>query len=157
MTVTKKRKLEVNGHGVEGDKPALAKQESFTEILQQLEAEEVSNGGGSSAGWPLTVDHIETSAAWPRPDVGQLDPRRASIGESMIWCVILITAFQQIEIEEAIDLKHGPTLRLFGVNDRGNSVLAHVYGFRPYFYVAAPSGFLNRDLDSLKDTINVSA
>jgi ABC-type amino acid transport substrate-binding protein len=33
--------------------------------------------------------------------------------------------------------------------------LAHVYGFRPYFYVAAPSGFLNKDLDPLKDTLNV--
>lgn len=34
--------------------------------------------------------------------------------------------------------------------------MAHVYGFRPYFYVAAPSGFLNKDLDPLKDTLNVS-
>ena len=66
-----------------------------------------------------------------------------------------MTAFQQIEIEEATDGRHGPILRLFGVNAKGNSVLAHVNGFQPYFYVAAPSGFLNKDLDPLKDVINV--
>ena len=65
-------------------------------------------------------------------------------------------AFQQIEIEESIEPKHGPTLRLFGVTQNGNSVLAHVHGFKPYFYIAAPSGFLSQDLESLKDTINVS-
>jgi DNA polymerase delta subunit 1 len=42
------------------------------------------------------------------------------------------------------------------VTQEGNSVLAHIHGFKPYFYVAAPPGFLNNDLDSLKDTINVS-
>lgn len=65
-------------------------------------------------------------------------------------------AFQQIDIEDYNEPKLGPTLRLFGVTADGNSVLAHVHGFRPYFFVAAPSGFLNKDLDSLKDTINVS-
>ncbi len=25
-------------------------------------------------------------------------------------------------------------LRIFGVNEQGNSVMAHVYNFRPYFY-----------------------
>jgi DNA polymerase delta subunit 1 len=68
-----------------------------------------------------------------------------------------ISAFQQIEIEEAIEPKHGPTLRLFGVTQNGNSVLAHIHGFQPYFYIAAPSGFLNKDLEPFKDTINVSS
>ncbi len=67
-----------------------------------------------------------------------------------------ISAFQQIEIEEANDPRLGPTLRLFGVTQKGNSVLAHVWGFRPYFYVAAPSGFLNKDLDAFRETLNVS-
>jgi DNA polymerase delta subunit 1 len=35
-------------------------------------------------------------------------------------------------------------------------VLAHIHGFKPYFYVAAPAGFMNNDLDKLKDAINVS-
>lgn len=34
-----------------------------------------------------------------------------------------------------------PIIRLYGVNRLGNSVLAHVHGFTPYFYVQAPPGF----------------
>ncbi|WRT63862.1 uncharacterized protein IL334_000787 [Kwoniella shivajii] len=124
----KKRKLEpINGHG----QPSLAKQESFSAVLEQLEAEEESSG-----------DSIETSSAWPRPAAPHLNVKTDSI------------AFQQIELEEATDPKHGPTIRLFGVNQMGNSVLAHVHGFKPYFYVAAPQGFLNKDLEPLKDKIN---
>ena len=32
-----------------------------------------------------------------------------------------------------------PVLRLFGVTEAGNSVLAHIHGFDPYFYVQCPS------------------
>jgi hypothetical protein len=34
-----------------------------------------------------------------------------------------------------------PVIRMFGITDSGNSVLCHVHGFTPYFYVPAPSGF----------------
>ncbi|KAK4688039.1 DNA polymerase delta subunit 1, partial [Tremellales sp. Uapishka_1] len=122
----KKRKLAINGH------PPLGKQESFSDVLQQLEAEEDNS-----------EDSIETSAAWPRPAAPRLDVMKDAL------------VFQQIEIEEANDPKlGGPILRLFGVTQKGNSVLALVKGFRPYFYVAAPSGFFNSDLNALKDTIN---
>jgi DNA polymerase delta subunit 1 len=89
-----------------------------------------------------------------------LNPKTDSIGtlclDSWSTAADAAQAFQQIEIEEAYEPKHGPSLRLFGVNQNGNSVLAHVHGFKPYFYIAAPSGFLNKDLEPLKDTINVS-
>ena len=26
-------------------------------------------------------------------------------------------------------------LRLYGVNAKGNSIVAHIYNFRPYFYI----------------------
>lgn len=67
----------------------------------------------------------------------------------------LTGVFQQIEVVESSHPKHGPTLRLFGITNAGNSVLAHVHGFRPYFYVAAPSGFLQADCQAFKDTLNV--
>lgn len=34
--------------------------------------------------------------------------------------------------------------------------MMHVNGFLPYFYVAAPFGFLTPDCTALKDCINVS-
>jgi hypothetical protein len=76
----KKRRLDSN---------ALAKQDSFSEILQQLEAEGDMSGGVSA---PLirvinlthAIDHIETSAAWPRPALEATDPKKHSIGESYL-------------------------------------------------------------------------
>jgi len=34
-----------------------------------------------------------------------------------------------------------PVLRMYGVTEDGNSVLAHIHGFLPYFYVPCPEGF----------------
>ena len=38
-----------------------------------------------------------------------------------------------------------PIIRMFGVNMEGNSIMAHVHGFAPYFYVPAPPGFKAED------------
>lgn len=38
----------------------------------------------------------------------------------------------------------------------GNSVLANVTQFMPYFYVPVPRGFDNADLDAFMDALNVS-
>ena len=38
----------------------------------------------------------------------------------------------------------------------GNSVLAHITDFLPYFYVAQPRGFLREDLDPFREYLNVS-
>jgi DNA polymerase delta subunit 1 len=35
-------------------------------------------------------------------------------------------------------------LRIFGVTEEGHSVLAHVHGFEPYFYVECPEGLRNQ-------------
>lgn len=34
-----------------------------------------------------------------------------------------------------------PVIRIYGVNEKGNSIVMHVHGFTPYFYVQAPPGF----------------
>lgn len=34
-----------------------------------------------------------------------------------------------------------PILRLYGVDEEGHSVLAHVHGFSPYFWMSLPAGF----------------
>ena len=38
-----------------------------------------------------------------------------------------------------------PIMRMFGINDNGNSICCHVHGFCPYFYVTAPSKFTSSD------------
>ena len=45
-----------------------------------------------------------------------------------------------------------PVMRLFGVNDAGNSVCCHVHGFSPYFYVTCPSVFKDTHLADFKVT-----
>ncbi|KAI0705145.1 ribonuclease H-like domain-containing protein [Cytidiella melzeri] len=63
--------------------------------------------------------------------------------------------FQQIDVAESTESSRAPTLRMFGVTEAGNSVLMHVTGFLPYFYVAAPRGFMDEDCASLKNYLNM--
>lgn len=46
-----------------------------------------------------------------------------------------------------------PVLRMYGVNENGNSVLAHIHGFLPYFYVPCPEGF--EDVAVFRDSLEV--
>lgn len=147
--------------------------------------DEDDGGEGMDGGTGKRGGHIETSDAWPRPRLPRCDAKKDKIGEliggggaarggsGVVACqgdrphlhsrppaslFLLLAVFQQIDIEEANDPSSpggGTVLRLFGVTKRGNSVLAHVHGFRPYFYVAAPKGFIERDCDGFKDKLNV--
>merc|ERR1719330_1157603 len=53
-----------------------------------------------------------------------------------------------------------PVLRVFGVTEQGNSVLAHIHGFEPYFYVECPEETLAADpkpfQDALEDQLKAS-
>ena len=73
---TKKRKVESNGHS------SLVDQSSFSDVLQQLEAEDASGGEFARCFSELMSykDHIETSAAWPRPGAPRIDCAIDSIG-----------------------------------------------------------------------------
>ena len=73
----KKRRLE----------PAsVSRQESFSDLLTQLEAEEDASEGEllPGPGAQLTrADSIETSNAWPRPPVPRYDAKKDPISTSM--------------------------------------------------------------------------
>jgi len=97
------------------------------------------------------VDYEQT---WKRPAVAPFDPERDAI------------IFQQIEIDEfesdLVDgiknphsLKSLPSLRIYGVNKTGNSVLCHVHGFLPYFYCAAPNGFVQENIEDFRSSLDV--
>ena len=38
-----------------------------------------------------------------------------------------------------------PIVRMYGVTMEGNSVMAHIHGFAPFFYVPAPANFKASD------------
>ena len=42
------------------------------------------------------------------------------------------------------------------ISQAGQSVLAHITGFLPYFYIAVPRGFGQDDLESFRSDLNVS-
>ena len=49
-----------------------------------------------------------------------------------------------------------PIMRMFGVTDQGNSVLCHVHGFVPYFFVPAPNGFKSENCGVFQSFLNRS-
>eukprot|EP00126_Sphaerothecum_destruens_P006174 Sdes_comp19247_c1_seq1m10197 len=74
--------------------------------------------------------------------------------------------FQQLDIDFYISekdvlpgmpgAKTGPVavMRMYGVTMEGNSVMCHIHGFSPYFYVPAPKGFQERYLRDFRDKLN---
>jgi DNA polymerase delta subunit 1 len=47
-----------------------------------------------------------------------------------------------------------PILRMFGVTDAGNSVVAHIHGFTPYFWTAPPAGMTEENLPEFKEALD---
>ncbi|KAJ8296854.1 DNA polymerase delta catalytic subunit [Rhodotorula toruloides] len=86
----------------------------------------------------------EEAEKWGRPDAPKLNPQRDSL------------VFQQIDIEEFSAGGGAPTIRAFGVTKNGNSVLLHVKGFLPYFWVSAPRGFTNSDCLPFMEHLNAA-
>lgn len=61
-------------------------------------------------------------------------------------------------MKESLTSSHKvPIFRLYGVNEAGNSILAHLYGYVPYLYCSAPQGVKNSDLHKFKDALNHAA
>ena len=46
------------------------------------------------------------------------------------------------------------SLRVYGVTKDGNSVLANIHGFLPYFFVRAPPGFKAEHVEQFRTTLN---
>lgn len=100
-----------------------------------------------------TGDHGDiyesSSVKWSRPPVPPIDPKEDSI------------VFQQVDVEYYVG-KHisgapgpAPVLYMFGITIEGHSVLAHIHGFLPYFFVPAQPGFKEDDCGKFKDALNL--
>ncbi|GEM06433.1 DNA polymerase delta subunit 1 [Rhodotorula toruloides] len=86
----------------------------------------------------------EEAEKWGRPNAPKLNPQRDGL------------VFQQIDIEEFSAGGGAPTIRAFGVTKTGNSVLLHVKGFLPYFWVSAPRGFTSSDCLPFMEHLNAA-
>ena len=47
-----------------------------------------------------------------------------------------------------------PIVQMYGVTMEGNSVLCHIHGFVPYFYVPAPHGFKHSHCSAFQNALN---
>ncbi|KPV78544.1 uncharacterized protein RHOBADRAFT_50999 [Rhodotorula graminis WP1] len=127
----KKQPVDLKGKGkarAPGHGPEDDDKENFTSLLERLEAE-------TSTG---------EQEKWGRPAAPKLNPQRDGF------------VFQQIDLEEYSAPGAGPTIRAFGVSKAGHSVLLHVKGFLPYFWVAAPKGFTNSDCVPFLEHLNLT-
>ncbi|OQR75031.1 DNA polymerase delta catalytic subunit-like [Tropilaelaps mercedesae] len=89
---------------------------------------------------------------WRRPPAPALDPQTADL------------VFQQVDLDHYL----GPAMkgmtsvssgtvaitRMFGTTNEGHSVVCHVHGFLPYFYVTAPPGFQKNHLEEFRQKLN---
>ncbi|KAJ3039452.1 DNA-directed DNA polymerase delta [Rhizophlyctis rosea] len=117
---------------------------SFTEELERL---------SQQSGY---VEDYETT--WRRTPVKQYNPSTESI------------VFQQIDIDDyygscpahvphiqnPYQLHETSVLRMYGVTMEGNSVVCHVHGFLPYFYVPAPRDYRPEFKDAMIRAMNMS-
>ncbi len=110
---------------------------------------------------PATLEEVEDTLGeagknWERPPPPPLN----SAADRLV--------FQQLEVDFTsgppnttyypTDLAEVPVLRMFGVNELGNSVCVFVHGFEPYFYAEAPTPtFSPDDCAALAEVLNVSA
>jgi len=87
--------------------------------------------------YKLLQSHLDE---WKRPSLQNIDTNTEPI------------IFQQLDVDHYIDdcqvdgmptIRGGtaPVLRMFGLTMEGHSVVCHVHGFLPYFYVKAMTGF----------------
>ena len=46
-----------------------------------------------------------------------------------------------------------PIIRMYGITENGNSVMAHIHGFAPYFFVPAQQGFKREHCEQFRVNI----
>lgn len=122
------------------------------EVAEEMEEDAITDAVQEV---PIEVEEDTSYVKWCRNDAPPLDPATT--------CLI----FQQIEIDHYIgDHKEGmpgagnsigAIMRIYGVTVEGHSVMAHVHGFTPYFYIMAPTGFKEEQLPSFQKKLKALA
>lgn len=121
-------------------------------------AKRARNDDGTSASFEEELASLgevsirNPQSKWPRPPVPKINCSTDSI------------VFQQLEVDNYIGTplqgmpgsKVGPVpiVQMYGVTMEGNSILCHIHGFVPYFYVPAPPGFQQRHCSIFQDCLD---
>ncbi|KAK4320604.1 hypothetical protein Pmani_008540 [Petrolisthes manimaculis] len=122
--------------------------------FMDLDLEEMMSQDSEELQGPAFVDEDNGESRWSRPPLPSLDPHTQSL------------TFQQIEIDHYIGEPRNdmpgqqagrvPVMRMYGINDAGNSICCHIHGFSPYFYVTAPPSLKEANLTHFKNALNQS-
>ncbi|GFS36946.1 cAMP-dependent protein kinase catalytic subunit 1 [Trichonephila inaurata madagascariensis] len=127
---------------------------NFEEELALMDELEEEFHAQSLESLESTGEDIDSSqsanAKWARPPPAEINPSTDSV------------VFQQLDIDYYIGqpvpgmsgCQTGivPIMRVFGVSMEGNSILCHVHGFLPYFFVPAPQNFQQSDCAKFRST-----
>nr|XP_006813424.1 PREDICTED: DNA polymerase delta catalytic subunit-like [Saccoglossus kowalevskii] len=127
---------------------------AFEEELASLEKEESekSQSQGSTNGNSTLSTESFTDNKWGRPPAPLLNEKTDNI------------IFQQIDVDHYLGqplkgmpgstIGPVPIVRMFGITEEGNSVLCHIHGFSPYFYVPAPKDFKSEHCRMFLEKLN---
>ncbi|KAK7098957.1 DNA polymerase delta catalytic subunit-like [Littorina saxatilis] len=95
---------------------------------------------------------VATSSKWSRPPLPTVHPKTDNI------------EFQQLDVDYYVGrplpempgatVGPIPVIRMFGITMEGNSVVAHIHGFHPYFFVPAQPNFKKEDCGKFKDALD---
>jgi DNA polymerase delta subunit 1 len=140
---TSKRK---KNHDESGDSTGL----TFEDELAMMDCiDEEMDAGIPSSGGSLKSSQ---ESRWRRPPVRVIDSKE----EAIIFQQIDLDYYLSEPIEGMPGVKEGivPVVRMYGVTEEGHSVLAHVHGFLPYFFVPAPSeSFSDDDCEAFRASL----
>ncbi|XP_055958058.1 DNA polymerase delta catalytic subunit-like isoform X2 [Patella vulgata] len=119
-------------------------------MLDAVEAEMVDDDSQELVG--EGPESRKTNTTWSRPPSPKIDSKTDKL------------IFQQLDIDFYIGkhldgmpgAKLGPVpiIRMYGINMQGNSIMAHIHGFHPYFYVPAQQGFVKDHCGKFKDALD---
>ena len=97
-------------------------------------------------------------ARWSRPALPQLDPASDAPSfqqlEADYTIVPLLPEFAGAPGSPGASESRSAVVRMYGVTQDGHSVLAHVHGFKSYFYVRAPPGFKPDQCEAFRTSLN---
>lgn len=99
-------------------------------------------------------ESCSTNSKWSRPPLKEIDPKK----DGLIFQQVDLDFYEGPPMKEALTSSAKvPIFRVYGVNNAGNSILAHLYGYVPYLYSSAPAGVKPTDLHRFTRALDVAA